>query len=74
VTLSLCDVLWVPRGRGVEVPDPPREEDRQRHCGGHAPDQLGAAVLAAAYRGLRTGCTKTGTQSILLGCPLLLHL
>jgi hypothetical protein len=33
-----------------------------------------ATVLAAAYRGLCTGCTKTGTQSILLGCPLLLHL
>jgi hypothetical protein len=31
----------------------------------------GAAVLAATYRGL---CTKTGTQSILLGCLLLLHL
>jgi hypothetical protein len=30
--------------------------------------------LAATYRGLCTGCTKTGTQSILLGCPLLLHL
>jgi hypothetical protein len=33
-----------------------------------------ATVLAAAYRGLCTGCTKTGTKSILLGCPLLLHL
>jgi hypothetical protein len=34
----------------------------------------GAAVLAATYWGLCTGCTKTGIQSILLGCPLLLHL
>jgi hypothetical protein len=30
-----------------------------------------AAALAATYRGM---CTKTGTQSILLRCPLLLHL
>jgi hypothetical protein len=34
----------------------------------------GVAVLAATYRGLCTWCTKTGTQSILLGCPLLPHL
>jgi hypothetical protein len=34
----------------------------------------GAAVLAATYRGLCVVCTKTGTQPILLGCPLLLHL
>jgi hypothetical protein len=34
----------------------------------------GTAVLVATYRGLCAGCTKTGTQSILLGCPLLLHL
>jgi hypothetical protein len=31
----------------------------------------GAAVLTATYKGL---CTKTGTQSILLRCLLLLHL
>jgi hypothetical protein len=30
--------------------------------------------LAATYRGLCVGCTKTDTQSIILGCPLLLHL
>jgi hypothetical protein len=34
----------------------------------------GAAVLAATYRGLCAGCTKMGTQPILLGWPLLLHL
>jgi hypothetical protein len=34
----------------------------------------GAAVLAVTYRGLCAGCTKTGTQLILLGCPLLLQL
>jgi hypothetical protein len=32
------------------------------------------AVLVTTYRGLCAGCTKTGTKSILLGCPLLLHL
>jgi hypothetical protein len=31
----------------------------------------GVVVLVATYRVM---CTKTGTQSILLGCPLLLHL
>jgi hypothetical protein len=34
----------------------------------------GVAVLAVTYRDLCTRCIKTGTQSILLGCPLLLHL
>jgi hypothetical protein len=34
----------------------------------------GTAVLVPAYRCLCTGCTMTGTQSILLRCPLLLHL
>jgi hypothetical protein len=34
----------------------------------------GVAVLAAMYMDLCTGCTKTGTQSILLECSLLLHL
>jgi hypothetical protein len=34
----------------------------------------GVEGLAATYRGLCAGCTKTGTQSILLGCPFLLHL
>jgi hypothetical protein len=34
----------------------------------------GAAILAATYRGLRVGCTKMGTYSILLGCPFLPHL
>jgi hypothetical protein len=28
VVLWLRDVLWIPGGRGVEVPDPPRDEDR----------------------------------------------
>jgi hypothetical protein len=30
--------------------------------------------LAVTYRGLCTGCTKMGIQSILLRCPLLLHI
>jgi hypothetical protein len=34
----------------------------------------GATILVATYRGLCARCTKTGTRSILLGCPLLLHL
>jgi hypothetical protein len=33
-----------------------------------------AVVFVATYRGMCVGCIKTGTQSILLGCPLLLHL
>jgi hypothetical protein len=38
------------------------------------PQNLGVAVLAATHRGLCTRCSKMGTQSILLGCPFLLHL
>jgi hypothetical protein len=34
----------------------------------------GTVILVAMYMGLCAGCTKTGTHSILLGCPLLLHL
>jgi hypothetical protein len=34
----------------------------------------GVAVLAVMYIGLCVRCTKTGAQSILLGCPLLLHM
>jgi hypothetical protein len=38
------------------------------------PQNWVVAVLVVTHWGLCTGCTKTGTQSILLGCPLLLHL
>ena len=34
----------------------------------------GSAVLAATYRGLCDGCTKTTDGAILTGCPLLLQL
>jgi hypothetical protein len=34
----------------------------------------GVAVLATTYRELCIGCTKMGTQLILLECPLLLNL
>jgi hypothetical protein len=62
------------RGRGVEVPNLPRAEDRRRDCGGDAPDQLGHCSFGPDVQGLCVVCTKTGTQSILLGCLLLLHL
>jgi hypothetical protein len=67
----LCGSQW---GCGAEVPD----SHARRIAGATVEDMpqinWGAVVLAATYRGLCTGCTKMGTLSILLGCPLLLHL
>jgi hypothetical protein len=63
-----------PGGRDIEVPDLPHAEDRDATVEEMPQINWGAAVLAATYRGLCAGCTKTGTQSILLGWPLLLHL
>jgi hypothetical protein len=63
-----------PGGRDIEVPDLPHAEDRDATVEEMPQINWGAAVLATTYRGLCAGCTKTGTQSILLGCPLLLHL
>jgi hypothetical protein len=51
VDLRLCDVLWVLVRRGVEVPDPSCEEDRRRHSGGHAPDQLGCCGFGHEVQG-----------------------
>lgn len=34
----------------------------------------GSAVLAATYRGLTDACTKTGVESIITGCPLLIQI
>jgi hypothetical protein len=58
----------------VKVPDPPRAKDHQRHRGRDASDQLGHCGFGRDVQGPVHGCTKTGTQSILLRCPLLLHL
>jgi hypothetical protein len=40
-----------PEGRSAEVPDPPREEDRRSHRGGHAPDQLGCRNFGRDVQG-----------------------
>ena len=39
-----------------------------------APYSWVSAVLAATYRGLCDGCTKTDGEAILTGCPLVLQL
>jgi hypothetical protein len=39
-----------------------------------SPDQLGRYSFGRDVQGLCVGCTKMRTQSIFLGCPLLLHL
>jgi hypothetical protein len=73
VALRLHDVLWVPHAvsrflipHARSIADATVEDMPQINWG--------VAVLAVTYRGMCTGCTKTGTQSILIGCPLLLHL
>jgi hypothetical protein len=71
VVVRLRDVLWVPGGCGVEVPDPHARRITDATVEEMPQINWDAAALAATYRGM---CTKTGTQSILLGCPLLLHL
>src|SRR5664279_3647940 len=38
------------------------------------PRSFGSAVLAATYRAMCTACTKNKETSLILGCPLLLHL
>jgi hypothetical protein len=60
VVVRLRDVLWLPGGHCVEISDPPRVEDRRRHRGGDAPDQLGCCsfgrdVLGPMHRVYQDG-------------------
>jgi hypothetical protein len=74
VVVRLRDVLWVPGGVVSRFLIPHTRRIADAIVEEMPQINRGAAVLAAAYKGLCTGCTKTGNQSILLRCPLLLHL
>jgi hypothetical protein len=74
VAFRLRDVLWVPRDAVPRFLIPHARRIAEATVEDMPQINWGAAILAVTYRGMCTGCTKTGTQSILLGCPLMLHL
>jgi hypothetical protein len=74
VAVRLRDVLWVPGGGVSRFPIPHALRIADATVEEMPQINWGAAILAATYRGLRVGCTKMGTYSILLGCPFLPHL